>query len=210
MNKKLFLYLIFIMLLTSGCLTTSSLVKTLEQNPSLTPYEADKKFGNPYKVESYMLPLENIRKIRGLYRTKTGEPKVVLKTYAPLFADRQDYITIVFIDDRIFRHGKDDPFFHLQLQKDLGLITEDEYRWKYQQAAQAMGAYYNAQIQMLQQWQNTQYQNQVLSNQRKLIELEKQKANSIQYNPPQIIGRQSTTDCYTDNQGNIHCTTNQH
>lgn len=192
MNKKLFLCLIIITLLASGCLTTSSLVRTLEQNPNLTPYEADKKFGKP--TAEYPNP----------------DGTIICKVYTPAFTDYRNRIVAIFANNKLFRYGRFSKFFVLDALRDLSALPEDEYRWEYEKAAKEEESYRNMQYQMLGDWQNMQYQNQVLSNQRKLIELEKQKVKSMQYNQPQIIGRQSTTDCYTDNQGNIHCTTNQH
>ena len=192
MNKKLFLYLIFITLLTSGCLTTSSLVRTLEQNSNMTPYEADQKFGKP--AEEYPTP----------------DRTIICKIYTPAFTDYKDRTVVLFANNKLFRYGRFSKFFVLDVMKDLGALPEDKYRWEYEKAAREEESRRNMEYQMLRDWQNTQFQNQILSNQRKLIELEKQKANSAQYNQPQIIGRQSTTDCYTDSQGNIHCTTNQH
>jgi len=193
MSKYIFflINLIFIFLI-SGCLTTSSLVRTLEQNPNMTPYEADQKLGKP--AEQYSSP----------------DKTIMCKIYIPAFGGFEDRTALIFVKNRLFRYGRDTKFFHLNAMKDIGAISEDKYQQEYEQATREEESRRNMKYQMLKDWQNTQYQNQVLSNQRRLIELEKQKANSIQYKQPQIIGRQSTTDCYTDSQGNIHCTTNQH
>jgi hypothetical protein len=158
----------------------------------LTPYEADQKFGKP--VEEYPNP----------------DRTIICKIYSPAFTGYQDRTAVIFVNNKLFRYGRNTKFFHLDAMRDAGAISEDKYRGEHEQAVREEESRRNMQYRMLNDWQNSQYQNQILSNQRKLIELEKQKVKSIQYNQPQIIGRQSTTDCYTDNQGNIHCTTNQH
>lgn len=193
MSKYIFFLVnLLSIVLISGCLTTSSIVRTLEQNPNMAPYEADQKLGKP--AEQYSSP----------------DKTIMCKIYIPAFGGYRDRMALIFVKNKLFRYGRDTRFFHLDAMRDIGAISEDKYRWEYEQAVKEEESRRNIEYQMLRDWQNTQYQNQVLSNQRKLIELEKQKAKSIQYNQPQITGKQSTTNCYTDSQGNIHCTTTQH
>ncbi|GEM_PF-6592349 len=182
-------------------MTTSHFIRVMDTNPNLSITEADKKFGRPKMVF-------NINSTT-LYKIYT-----VNKDF---YSDVD--IAVYFVNNKVFRFSEDSPFFHLDVSRDLGFITQEQYEEKYnqlvkEQESRRAGAL--KALEMMSTMQNMQYQQQSLYNQQQLINQNKeflktykQQNQQKQVSPILQIHKPTTynTDCYTDYYGRTHCTT---
>jgi len=199
-NKHCFGILVILICLLSGCETTKhGFIKTISRNPSLSPAEADKKFGTPTDIR--FLNRDTHFRVYKIYEDSLG-------------FSLPDYIAVYFINNKFAGYGENNDFYHLSMLKRLNLISEGDYEKLYNQAVQEanarrqqliplLGAIQNMQMQQ----QNQQFQQQYLDNQQKMIELQKRSLNNQGTSSETKIIGPKRTDCYTDNFGNIHCTT---
>lgn len=167
----------------SGCATPTSFLHTMKDNPNLTSEEMQAKLGKPKQIIK-------INSNVSYYSYKFNCCRAAYQPYAAYF-----------VDDKIYSYGADNTRLHLETKHSLGLINEDEYRWRYEQilkeeAIQAqMNANNNAMsIQMVSNMQNFMLQQQ----QQNLGTT--QEAESIQ-SSVQVIG---TRPSYRINNGYVY------
>lgn len=138
-------------------------------------------------------------------QSKLGKPKQIIKVNSSISyfiykfnccrAAYQPYVAY-FVNDKIYSYGSHNARFHLEAGHSLGLMNEDEYRWRYEQILkeEAIQAQMNA--------NNNAMSMQMVSNmQNFMLQQQQQNLGRTQETSVQVIG---TRPSYRINKGNIY------
>lgn len=95
-----------------GCITYSKFVKTFSENPQITPSEAKTSLGKPFR-ERY-------------------DNGIVIQDYELNLG--MEVQSAIFYNNRLVYYGPTDFYQLLNLYRDLGVVSEEDYHRQYQQA----------------------------------------------------------------------------
>ena len=156
MQKLLFIAAI---LFFPGCITYEKFVKTIGNNPRISPANFSQKLKEkPIKAQSV-------------------NDNVSYEIYSLPWAAANG--VVYFKDQKLECYGQESVFTHLDCLRTTGAIDESEYRFKYEMAQQQVLAQNAAFLQMYGMLQDQQYQQQSLDYQKQGIGYQKKTIQAI-------------------------------
>ena len=147
MQKLLFIAAI---LFFPGCITYEKFVKTIGNNPRISPANFSQKLKEkPIKAQSV-------------------NDNVSYEIYSLPWAAANG--VVYFKDQKLECYGQESVFTHLDCLRTTGAIDESEYRWRYEMLQQQDIARRQEFLQIYSAAQNASYQQQSIQNQRTLVQ----------------------------------------
>lgn len=180
---KKYLTIVIAIFILTGCYTsTHGFVRYIDRNPNLTPSQADKAFGSPINIQHLTDKIQ--------YR--------VYQVSQDWLSSSKD-VAVYFIDNKFYRYGEDNGFFHLSVARDLNFINDEQYNEQYTNLSNELNERRKALIPLIGLMQENAYQNSMLENQREQMKLQKESIRQQQQKrcyancSPSIIGGNGTT-----------------